>query len=258
MTTHITWGRPAPRTALCWAMAAWVFAALSPALAATPGNCDGSSDPCSFDLGRVTVTLAQGAASYNAGAEFLSGDDGDFMADPSLFSSLALQQSGATEGFSFAPSPQLRVGGSGRNGYHQLQGFFEFTGLRFQANPGWRIDALRLEITGQRNVVGDASWSYGLPFALSFNGESFSGSGAINPDDAAVRGELMVSAAYVEGEDGTAPVYGYATAAFQSARFVATVSAVPEPATLALWIVGLAGLVGWRRHSRGGWVRHLP
>lgn len=250
MTRIGTWGSCATRAGLHWAAAAWLATALPLAMAATPGTCDGSSDPCSFNLGRVTVTLEQGAASYNAGAEFLAGDDGDFVADPSLFSSLALQQSGDTEGFAFTPSPQLRVGGSGRNGYHQLQGFFEFTGLRFQANPGWRIDALRLEIAGQRNVVGDASWSYGLPFALSFNGDSFVGSGAINPDDASIRGELMVSAAYLEGEDGTAPVYGYATTGFQSARFVATVSAVPEPGTLAL---GLAG---------GAWllmrVRRLP
>lgn len=229
------------------AVALLLFTALPLAAAAPPGTCDGSSDACSFDLGRVTVTLAQGAASYNAGADFLSGDDGDFLADPSLFGSLALQQSGATEGFSFSPNLQLRVGGSGRNGYHQLLGFFEFSGLRFQANPGWRIDALRLEITGQHNVVGDASWSYGLPFAVGFNGDSFAGSGAINPDDASLRGELMVSAAYLEGEDGTAPVYGYATAAFQSARFVATVSAVPEPGALALWLAGGALLLGWRR-----------
>ncbi|WP_348752338.1 hypothetical protein [uncultured Aquincola sp.] len=230
-----------------------LLAASPLASAALPGSCDGSSDPCSFNLGRVSVSLAQGTASYNAGAEFLSGDDGDFVADPSLFNSLALQQSGATEGFSFSPNLQLRVGGSGRNGYHQLLGFFEFTGLRFQANPGWRIDALRLEVTGQHSVVGDANWSYALPFALSFNGDSFAGSGAINPDDASLRAELMVSAAYLEGEEGTAPVYGYATAAFQSARFVATVSAVPEPGALTLWLAGGAWLVGWRR----GWVRRL-
>ncbi|WP_348752457.1 PEP-CTERM sorting domain-containing protein [uncultured Aquincola sp.] len=256
MTPISTWGPSSTRTGLRWVAALWLTTAWPWAMGTTPGTCDGSSDACSFNLGRVTVTLAQGAASYNAGAEFLSGDDGDFLADPSLFSSLTLQQSGATEGFAFAPSPQLRVGGSGRNGYHQLQGFFEFTGLRFQANPGWRIDALRLEVTGQRNVVGDASWSYGLPFSLSFNGDSFVGSGALNPDDAAVRGELMVSAAYVEGEDGTAPVYGYATAAFQSARFVATVSAVPEPGTLALGLAGGAWLLGWR--GRRAWVRRLP
>ena len=38
------------------------------------GSCDGSSDACSFDMGRVIVTLDQGAASYSAGAEFLSGE----------------------------------------------------------------------------------------------------------------------------------------------------------------------------------------
>lgn len=217
---------------------------------AAPGSCDGSSDACSFDLGRVTVTLAQGAASYAAGAGFLSGEDGDAVFQPSLFPTLSLHSAGATEGFSFLPGLQLRVGGSGRNGYHELQGWFEFSGLGFQAKPGWRLDALRLEVTGSRNVVGDASWYYSLPFALQADGERLAGSGAINPDDASLRAELTVNAAYLEGEDGTAVSYGYATAGFDSARFVATVSAVPEPQTLLLWLGGAGLLWAWQARVR--------
>lgn len=216
---------------------------------AAPGSCDGSSDACSFDLGRVIVTLDQGAASYSAGAEFLSGDDGDYVASPSFFGTLALQQSGATEGFSFLPGLQLRVGGSGLDGWHELRGWFEFTGLRFQAKPGWRLDGLRFEVTGGRNVVGDASWYYGLPFGLDISGGRFAGGGPVNPDDAALRAELTVNAAYQQGEDGTAVSYGYATTSFDTARFVATVSAVPEPQTVALWLLG-AGLLGARLAQR--------
>ncbi|WP_046113944.1 hypothetical protein [Aquincola tertiaricarbonis] len=235
-----------------WICITTLLGAAAHAAWAAPGTCDGSSDPCSFDLGRVMVTLAQGAASYAAGAEFLNGEDGDYVFQPNLFSMLALTSAGATEGFSFVPGLQLRVGGSGRNGYHELRGWFEFSGLSFQAKPGWRLDGLQLQVIGSRNVVGDASWSYGLPFALQFNGDSFAGSGAINPDDAAVRAELTINAAYLEGEDGTAVSYGYATAGFESARFVATVSAVPEPGAVALWLGGAALLGAWGRRARPG------
>ena len=46
--------------------------------------CDGSSDPCTIDLGRASASFASGAASYVAEAVVVSGSDMSLGADALL------------------------------------------------------------------------------------------------------------------------------------------------------------------------------
>lgn len=224
----------------------FLFAACSAAAAAT---CDGSSDPCTLDLGRVTVSFAQGAASYAAVAEVVGGGDGYAYASSDFLGSLQQQHTATSDGFSFVPVVYAAVGGSGINGYHEARGFFDFSGLRFEAKPGYRLDALTLTLTGTRSAVGDASATLGLPIGVTVGADGFAGSGPLNPDDPTLHAEFNLGAAYLAGDDGTALSYGTASSAFTSVRFDATVSAVPEPATSGLLLLGL-GALAWRARRR--------
>jgi hypothetical protein len=230
-------------------------AAAASALIAISGHaaaaCDGSSDPCSLDLGRITVDFSQGAASYVAEALVLYGSDAYYGAASGFLPSVQAIHGADVDGFAFSPQVYASVGGSGINGYHEVHASFEFSDIGFFAKPGYRIDSIDFVVTGSTAWVGDAYASFGLPAAMVFNGNDFSASGSWGAGGStSFRGEFNVSASYLQGDDGTAISYGTANASFDRVSFTAHVSAVPEPQAAALLWAGL-GLLACRRRPRG-------
>jgi hypothetical protein len=223
-----------------------LLAAAAPALAA---GCDGSSDPCTLDLGNVTATFAEGAASYFADAQFTQGNDGSAYAFPDFLSTLQVVNTPGRSGFSFTPQLYANVGGSGFNGVHEVVGYFDFHGVSFAAKPGYRIDGLEFKVSGNRSSVGDATAFVGVPGITVYDGDNFEATAALNPGDASVHAEFTINAVYLADEYGGAIYYGAASASFSAASFIAQVSAVPEPQTWALFGLGAAVLAarGFRR-----------
>ncbi len=209
---------------------------------ATAAACPPNSDPCTVDLGNATVTFGQGSGSYFADAALNMGSDGSYSAVPDLFSTFSIVHQSGGDGFTFLPQVSGAVGGSGMNGFHEVVGYFRFIDMTFAAKPGYQLDGVQMSVTGTQNFFGDASATVTVPVAAISNGSNFSFSGPIDASNAFLQAEFVVNASYLEGPNGTALSYGTASASFDSATFVARVSAVPEPSHWAMLGLG-AGLI---------------
>lgn len=216
---------------------------------AVAAACAPSSDPCTVDLGNATVTFGQGSGSYFADAMLTMGSDGSYGANTDLFSTFAIVHQSGGDGFSFAPQVYGAVGGSGMNGFHEVMGYFRFIDMTFAAKPGYQLDGVQMTVTGTQNFFGDASATVSVPVAAISNGSNFSFSGAIDASNAYLQADFIINASYLEGPNGTALSYGTASASFDSATFIARVSAVPEPSHWAMLGLG-AGLILLRSRPR--------
>lgn len=80
---------------------------LAPAVAAP---CDGSSDPCTIDLGRATASFAAGAASYFAEAMVVQGTDVSVNANAQLLSSTQVTHGAISDSLIIGPQIYSSVG----------------------------------------------------------------------------------------------------------------------------------------------------
>ena len=122
--------------------------------AAMAADCDGSSDPCSVDLGRVTASFAAGAASYGAEVLLVNGSDASFSPPQSL-PALQVIHTAASDGFRIQPQLYAYVGGSGVQGLHEVVATLQFAGLSFTADPGYQVNGVQAVITGSFSLVGN-------------------------------------------------------------------------------------------------------
>jgi len=223
-------------------------APVAPALAA---HCDGSSDPCTIDLGRASASFASGAASYFAEAVVVNGSDMSLSANPQLLSVTQITH-GAT-GDSLVVNPQIYayVGGSGIQGLHEVSATLQFTGLSFTADPGYQITSVQAIVKGSFSLVGSAYGGIGVPGAVQWTpAPNFTSTWSVDPASADVTLGFTAAASYLEGEEGTATSYGAASASIDSLEFVVTVAPVPEPHPAALLGVGGALLLLSRGRRR--------
>lgn len=214
--------------------------------AAMAAPCDGSSDPCSIDLGRASANFTTGAASYWAEAVLVNGSDASFNANPQLMSVFQVTHAAGSDSFLVQPQVYAYVGGSGVQGLHEVAANLQFIGLSFTANAGYQITGVQAVVKGSYAPVGNAYGGVGVPGVPQWNGESFTSTFALDPAAADVWVGFSLAASYLEGEDGTADSYGAGSASIDSLEFVVSVTAVPEPASFALLGAGLAFLA-WRR-----------
>jgi hypothetical protein len=212
---------------------------LASALPAAAAVCDGSANPCTLDLGKVGVEFPQGAFSYAADALMTNGSDGYAGFASGFLPTLAEIHGAGTDGFSFNPQIVGNVGGSGINGVHEVQAFFEFNDIAFLAQPGYKIDQIDFIVSGSSGRVGDSSVDIVLPGPLVFNGEAFTSTAVLGAATTKFRGEFTINAVYVDGGADPPPFYGTANASFDKVSLVAHVSAVPEPQHAALLLAGL-------------------
>lgn len=221
------------------------------ALAAT---CDGSSDPCSIDLGRTTANFATGAASYYAEAVLVNGTDAYYGVNPQFLPTLQVTHSASSDGFTFQPQMYASVGGSGIQGLFEVAAMLQFTGLSFVAEPGYQITGLQAVVKGSFSLVGNGYGGLSLPGPLQWVDQNFTAMVSLDPAAADFQTGFTVAASYVEGEDGTALSYGTGSASIDSVAFIVSVSPVPEPGSWTLLGSGIA-LLPWlakrrSRHSR--------
>lgn len=214
--------------------------------------CDGSSDPCSVDLGRVTASFAAGAATYFAEAVVTNGSDASVSPGPQSLPPLLITHATGSDGFSIQPQVYTYVGGSGIQGLHEVVATLQFTGLSFTADPGYQISGVQAVIKGSFSLVGNGYGSLYVPAAVQWNDTNFSATLALDPTAADFFIGFNVSASYLEGDDGTAASYGAGSASFDSVAFIVNVTAapVPEPASAALLAVGVAALPWLARRRR--------
>lgn len=213
---------------------------------------------CRLELPSLTVLFDSGIYNFDGDSQ-LSGSDGQvigYTAGTGAFPELVPTHTASRAGFSFVPTMQAEVGGSGVDGTHEASASFAFSALQFIARPGWRIDAITFEVDGTRYSTGNGSVALNLPgAALATGAQSFTSSGVFAPTTANFAASFGVGADYLEGEDGTAASFGTAGASFTAVRLLAHVSAVPEPSTPALWLLGAAGLGLIARRSRAAPAR---
>lgn len=219
--------------------------------AAMAADCDGSSDPCSVDLGRVTASFAAGAASYGAEVLLVNGSDASFSPPQSL-PALQVIHTAASDGFRIQPQLYAYVGGSGVQGLHEVVAMLQFAGLSFTADPGYQVNGVQAVITGSFSLVGNGYGGLGMPGAVQWNDSNFSTTVALDPAASDLSIGFSLAASYVEGDDGTAASYGAGSASIDSLEFIVSVSPVPEPAPAALLAAG-AVVLHWlarRRRAR--------
>lgn len=217
---------------------------------AAAATCDGSSDPCSVDLGRAVVRFATGAVSYFTEAVITMGNDASVNASP-YFLPLNVTHTASSENFIIGPQIYTYVGGSGIQGFHQVVATLQTTGWSFAAEPGYQITNVEAVVKGTFYTVGDA-WGYvNIPAAVHRSDDQYTATLSLYPPAADMSIGFEISASYLQGEDGTALSYGAGSASIDSVEFIVSVSPVPEPASAALLGVGLA-VMPWvarrRRH----------
>jgi len=210
---------------------------------------------CRLELSTVTVVFDAGVMNFDGDSQtngpdaFIAG----YTVGAGQFPDLTpLDLAGGTRaGFSFDPGMYGAVGGSGFNGYFEASASFLFTGLRFEARPGFAVTGVEFTVAGARDAVGTGYVALNLPTAPLFTGSEFvAGRMYGNTED--LGASFYMSASYLEGEDGTAASYGTASARFSLASVVAHVTAVPEPATAWLLLAGGVGIAAaQRRRGRG-------
>jgi hypothetical protein len=200
-------------------------------------------DPCLLELSTVTIVFSQGIYSFDGDSQLI-GSDGyvnGYTAGSGQFPELTSLDTdgGLRAGFSLAPAMVGQVGGSGIEGSHEAFAYFTFSGLQFVAKPGYRIDGVELSASGSRATAGDGYVALLVPGVPIFDGDRFSGSAVLDPFSAqSFSAGFSANAYYEEGDDGTAAAYGTARASIDAASVVVHLSAVPEPASVALWLLG--------------------
>jgi len=221
--------------------------------AAAMAACDGSSTPCSIDLGRATASFASGAASYDAQITLVNGSDAAFSASPLFLPTLQLTHTADGDGFSFLPQMFASVGGSGIQGLHEVAATLQFTGLSFAADPGYRITGVQAVLKGTFSLVGNGYGGLSLPGPLQWTDQNFTATLTLDPAAADLLTGFSIAASYLQGDDGTALSYGAGSASFDSLAFVVGVAPVSEPGSMALFAAGVA-LLPWlaRRRPRAG------
>lgn len=218
-------------------------------LPAAAAECDGSSDPCSVDLGRASAHFASGAATYFSEVMLINGSDASFSPGPQSLPPLQLTSSSGSDGFRVQTQVYAYVGGSGVQGLHEVMATVQFSGLSFTADAGYRIDGVQVVVTGSFDLVGDAYGGIGVPGSPQWSGPNFVASAPLDPAAADVSIGFSIAASYLEGDDGTAVSYGAGSASLDSIEFIVSVSTVPEPAPAALLASG-ATLLAWLARRR--------
>lgn len=233
---------------------AWLARGLATGLLVVPAwaaaaACHGGRDPCTMDLGRVLAVLDQGDAGYHAESWMPEGWDGYHNADAAFRPSLKVEAGPGSDGFSWRPGLYGYVGGSGLAGHHMVEATFTFQGLSFQAKPGWRLQRLEFVLTGTASSSGNGSIEAWLPGTVADLGQgTWRAAGVLNPADAGTsRYGFRIGASYLPGDDGGGASDGAASMVIDSARFMAHVTAVPEPAAAASLLAGLGLLAATRR-----------
>jgi len=210
-----------------------------PIVSAVAAPCDGSSDPCTLDLGRATASFAAGAASYFAEATVVQGTDVSVNANPQLLTAMQIAHSIGSDRFIVSPQIYANVGGSGIQGLHEASATLQFTGLSFTANPGYQITGVQAIVKGSFVLIGNAYGGLGMPGAVQWTvPPSYAATWSIDPASADVALGFNIAASYLEGDDGTAASYGAAGASIDSLEFVVSVSSVSEPDAAALLALG--------------------
>lgn len=209
---------------------------------------------CRLELPALTVLFDAGIYNFDGDSQ-LSGSDGyvvGYTVGSGEFPDLTPVSTAQRAGFSFVPTMLAEVGGSGIDGTHEASASFAFSALQFIAKPGWRIDAIEFEVDGTRRSAGNGTVALNLPGpAVATGAQAFTSRGVFAPGSGNFAASFGVGADYLEGEDGGAASFGTAGASFTEVRLLAQVSAVPEPAALALWLLGAAALgVSLRRSQR--------
>lgn len=228
------------------ALAASLLCCGLPALAAP---CDGSSDPCTIDLGRASASFAAGAASYFAEAVVVSGSDMSLSANPQLLSVTQISHGGGSDSFIVNPQIYAYVGGSGVQGLHEASATLQFTGLSFAADPGYRITSIQAIAKGSFALVGNGYGGLLVPGVPQWGvPPSFTATWSVDPANADVTLGFSAAASYLEGDDGTAASYGTASGSIDSLEFVVNVSPVPEVPPTAL--LALGGALLWLKGRR--------
>lgn len=216
---------------------------------------------CRIELSSVIIVFDSGIYNFNGESQFVGSDgyvygyttgSGDF---PDL--TLIDTNDGQRAGFSFAPQMYGQVGGSGFEGFHEASAYFTFSAMQFIARPGYRVDGVELSASGSRTSAGNGYVALLVPGVPTFNGDQFTGSAVLDPFSAQTfAAGFSANAYYEEGPDGTAAAFGTASAALTAASLIVHVSAVPEPASAPLWLLGGLGLLTAQR-ARRGWVSLL-
>ncbi|MCR5868143.1 PEP-CTERM sorting domain-containing protein [Aquincola sp. J276] len=145
-----------------------------------------------------------------------------------------------------------QVGGSGFEGFHEATASFTFERLVFAPKAGYQLTGVEFTVTGARGQVGNGQAPIAVPGIPVQNGDTFVASDVWHPFQTTFSAFLGANAFYQQGEDGTAAAYGTAFARFDSVSIVAHIAAVPEAATVELFLLGavaLVGFVGRRRRS---------
>jgi len=200
---------------------------------------------CRLELSKVSIVFDSGVYNFDGDSQFI-GSDGyvqGFTVGAGQFPDLAPVDAngGLRAGFSFNPGMVGQVGGSGFSGDHEAFASFGFYGLQFIARPGYQVDAVEFSVAGGRTQVGNGYVALNLPGGPQFTGDLFKSQALFAPGTPQFGAYFSANASYEEGEDGIPASYGKASAFFDAVSLVAHVSAIPEPGTAALWLLG--GLV---------------
>lgn len=217
-------------------------------------NCTPTGgDECKLQLSHVTLMFDSGVNNYVVDS-YLSGEDGYVYAPYDFPDLTPIDDAGGTRaGFTFSPYVYGTVGGSGIDGHHEAWAALEFRDLRFEADEGWRVKWVEFTVEGTRGRVGNGRVMLSTPGNRVFNGDSFVARGRFAPDTSLYQAVFSATARYREGPNGTAKEYGTAYASFDKVSLVAHVQAVPEPATVLMWLGGLAAVASLARvQSRAG------
>jgi hypothetical protein len=201
---------------------------------------------CRLELSSVTIVLPSGIYNFDGDSQLIGGDGYvyGYTVGGGQFPDLTPIDTSGRAGFSFVPPMYGAVGGSGIEGYHEAIATFTFSSMQFVAKPGYRVDGVELSVSGTRTTAGNGSVSLLVPGVPVFSGDEFTGTAMLDPFSAQTfSGGFSATAYYEEGPGGTAASYGTASAALTAASLVVHTSAVPEPATALLWLLGASWMV---------------